>query len=144
MRSPARIFLWTRILVKTMPRKFYGLCFNFVETNSYALEIFPNIDIKHLFNFKGCLTMRKIWELSVIKRQRCSQVVAMSWQRHTATLSQRRRPTLAQLSFSTVWDYIEIIKLYSNTFFDKEKNILILNATTEYILSTERFEEHLI
>ena len=26
---------------------------NFVETCSYALEIFRNIDIRHLFNFKG-------------------------------------------------------------------------------------------
>ena len=34
--------------------------------------------------------------------------------------------------------------LYGNTLFDKEKNTLILNATIEYILSTERFEEPLI
>ena len=34
--------------------------------------------------------------------------------------------------------------LYGNTLFDKEKNTLILNATIEYILSTERFEELLI
>ena len=34
--------------------------------------------------------------------------------------------------------------LYGNTLFDKEKNTRILNATTEYILSTERFKEHLI
>ena len=33
--------------------------------------------------------------------------------------------------------------LYGNTS-DKEKNTLILNATIEYILSTERFEEPLI
>ena len=31
--------------------------------------------------------------------------------------------------------------LYGNTLFDKTKNTLILNATTEYVLSTERFEE---
>ena len=31
--------------------------------------------------------------------------------------------------------------LYGNTLFDKEKNTRILNATIEYILSTERFEE---
>ena len=30
--------------------------------------------------------------------------------------------------------------LFGNTLFDKEKNTLILNATIEYILSTERFE----
>ena len=34
--------------------------------------------------------------------------------------------------------------LYGNTLFDKEKNTRILNATSEYILSTERFEEALI
>ena len=34
--------------------------------------------------------------------------------------------------------------LYGNTLFDKEKNTLIFNATLEYILSTERFEEPLI
>ena len=34
--------------------------------------------------------------------------------------------------------------LYGNTQLDKEKNRLILNATIEYILSTERFEEPLI
>ena len=34
--------------------------------------------------------------------------------------------------------------LYGNTLFDKEKNTRILNATIEYILSTERFEEPLI
>ena len=34
--------------------------------------------------------------------------------------------------------------LYGKTLFDKEKNTLILNATIEYILSTERFEELLI
>ena len=34
--------------------------------------------------------------------------------------------------------------LYGNTIFDKEKNTLILNATIEYILSTERLEEPLI
>ena len=33
--------------------------------------------------------------------------------------------------------------LYGNTLFDKEKGF-ILNATIEYILSTERFEESLI
>ena len=36
------------------------------------------------------------------------------------------------------------ILLYGNTLFDKEKNTLILNATIEYILSTERFEEPFI
>ena len=36
------------------------------------------------------------------------------------------------------------ILLHSNTLFDKEKNTLILNATTEYILSLKRFEEPLI
>ena len=36
------------------------------------------------------------------------------------------------------------ILLYSNTLFDKEKSTRILNATIEYILSTERFEEPLI
>ena len=34
--------------------------------------------------------------------------------------------------------------LYGNKLFDKEKNTRILNATIEYILSTERFEEPLI
>ena len=34
--------------------------------------------------------------------------------------------------------------LYGNTLFDKEKHTLILNATIEHILSTERFEEPLI
>ena len=34
--------------------------------------------------------------------------------------------------------------LYGDTLFDKEKNTLIVNATTEYILSTERFEKPLI
>ena len=34
--------------------------------------------------------------------------------------------------------------LYGNTLFDKEKKTLFLNATIEYILSTERFEEPLI
>ena len=34
--------------------------------------------------------------------------------------------------------------LHGNTLFDKEKNTLILNATIEYILSTERCEELLI
>ena len=34
--------------------------------------------------------------------------------------------------------------LCGNTLCDKEKNTLILNATIEYILSTERFEEPLI
>ena len=34
--------------------------------------------------------------------------------------------------------------LYGKTLFDKEKNTLVLNATIEYILSTERFEELLI
>ena len=34
--------------------------------------------------------------------------------------------------------------LYGNTLFDKEKNTRILNATIEYILSTERFDEPLI
>ena len=34
--------------------------------------------------------------------------------------------------------------LYGHTLFDKEKNTLTLNATIEYILSTERFEEPLI
>ena len=34
--------------------------------------------------------------------------------------------------------------LYGNTLFDKEKNTRILNATTEYILSTERVDEPLI
>ena len=34
--------------------------------------------------------------------------------------------------------------LYGKTLFDIEKNTLILNATTEYILSTERFEEPFI
>ena len=33
---------------------------------------------------------------------------------------------------------------YGNTLFDKEKNTHILNATSEYILSTERFKEPLI
>ena len=33
---------------------------------------------------------------------------------------------------------------YGNTLFDKEKKTHILNATIEYILSTERFEEPLI
>ena len=36
------------------------------------------------------------------------------------------------------------ILLYGSPLFDKEENTLILNATTEYILSTERFEEPLI
>ena len=34
--------------------------------------------------------------------------------------------------------------LYGNALFDKEKNTLILNATIEYVLSTERFGELLI
>ena len=34
--------------------------------------------------------------------------------------------------------------LYGNTLFDEEKNTRILNATIEYILSTERFEEPLV
>ena len=34
--------------------------------------------------------------------------------------------------------------LYGKTLFDKEKNTLILNATIEYILPTERFEEPLV
>ena len=34
--------------------------------------------------------------------------------------------------------------LYGNTSFDKGKNTRIFNATVEYILSTERFEEPLI
>ena len=34
--------------------------------------------------------------------------------------------------------------LYRNTLFDKEKNTRIINATTEFILSTERFKEPLI
>ena len=34
--------------------------------------------------------------------------------------------------------------LLGNTLSDTEKNTLILNATTEYILSTDRFEEPLI
>ena len=34
--------------------------------------------------------------------------------------------------------------LYGNTLLDKEKNTLTLNATIEYILSTERLEEPLI
>ena len=35
-------------------------------------------------------------------RRRCSNVVTTSWQRRTATLSQRRRPTSPQLSFWAV------------------------------------------
>ena len=34
--------------------------------------------------------------------------------------------------------------LYGNTLFDKENKTRILNATIEYILSTERFKEPLI
>ena len=40
--------------------------------------------------------------------------------------------------------YLSHILLYGNTLFDKEKNTRILNATIEYILFTERFEEHFI
>ena len=40
--------------------------------------------------------------------------------------------------------YLSQILLYGNTLFNKEKNTLILMATTEYVLFTERFEEHFI
>ena len=48
------------------------------------------------------------------------------------------------------WKLLELTKsflsqtlLYANTLFDQEKNTRILNATIEYTLSTERFEEPL-
>ena len=49
-------------------------------------------------------------------------------------------PTLLELTKSSLLQTL----LYGNTLFDKEKNTRILNATIEYILSTERFEEPLI
>ena len=49
-------------------------------------------------------------------------------------------PTLLELTKSSLSQTL----LYGNTLFDKEKNTRILNATIEYILSTERFEEPLI
>ena len=48
-------------------------------------------------------------------------------------------PTLLELTKSSLSQTL----LYGNTLFDKEKNTRILNATIEYILSTERFEEPL-
>ena len=47
---------------------------------------------------------------------------------------------LLELTKPSLWQTV----LYGNTLFDKEKNTCILNATIEYILSTERFEEPLI
>ena len=49
-------------------------------------------------------------------------------------------PTLLELTNSSLSQTL----LYGNTLSDKEKNTSILNATVEYILSTERFEEPLI
>ena len=49
-------------------------------------------------------------------------------------------PTLLELTKYSLSQTL----LYGNTLFDKEKNTRILNATIEYILSTERFEEPLI
>ena len=49
-------------------------------------------------------------------------------------------PTLLELTKSSLSQTL----LHGNTLFDKEKNTRILNATIEYILSTERFEEPLI
>ena len=48
--------------------------------------------------------------------------------------------TLPELNES----YLSQTLLYGNKLFDKEKKTHILNATVEYILSTERFEEPLI
>ena len=49
-------------------------------------------------------------------------------------------PTLLELTKSSLSQTLS----YGNTLFDKEKNTRILNATIEYILSTERFEKPLI